>query len=395
MDEISELEVQCAADSQDSVKDTTAPGMTVQGESNGTVCTESKDHAVINGHVEPGEPSQNGLTRVKEERPSTLPPSVDGPGDTNNNVQDTKAPVLDPGSSLLSSVPASSSRAPGSFSASGQAELRHDVSEGRLGVVKKEEEPVSPIPALVPVGDQAAYRRSGPSSDKGKLEELSSTKSDNSQPSVKSESGKEVARQSGQPSTQGGSSGANSDGKVPSGEKTLQLGSDSRVKQENDTVSVGIDNTASDGKEENREWSQSMSDDESVGAMNNLLDDINQIQDDLEGRMDDIEQQLTGEIPSSSFTVQYFELFGCVQSYFSTTSFQGKGLGNEVDSSNFSRCANRDLAPIKLDVTCTHAYQHTRITPGNARSSRFRLARANHAVVKNKTVHISQFISTW
>ena len=303
MDKIGELEVQSAADSQDSVKDTTAAGMTVQGESNGTVCTEGKDHAVINGHVEPGEPSQNGLTRVKEERPSTPPPSVDGPGDTNNNVQDTKAPVLDPGSSLLSSVPASSSRAPGSFNTSGQADLRHDVSEGRLGVVKKEEEPVSPIPALVPVGEQTAYIKSGPSSDKGKPEELSSTKSDNSQPSVKSESGKEVSRQSGQPSTQGGSSGADSDAKVPSGERTPPLGSDSRVKQENNNISATSDNSASGGKEENRESSQSMSDDESVGAMNNLLDDITQIQDDLEGRMDDIEQQLTGEIPGSSFTV--------------------------------------------------------------------------------------------
>lgn len=303
MDKIGESEVQSAADSQDSVKDTTPAGMTVQGESNRTGCTESKDHAVINGHIEPGDPSQNGLTRVKQERPSTPPPSVDGPGDTNNNVQGTKAPVLDPCSSLLSSVPASSSRALGSFSASSEAEVRHDVSEGRLDVVKKEEEPVSPIPALVPVGEQTAYIKSGPSSDKGKLEKLSSTKSDHSQLSVKSESDKEITRQSGQPSALVGSSGANSDAKIASGEKTLQLGSDSRVKQENDTTSAASDNTASDGKQENQEPSQSMSDDESVGAMNNLLDDITQIQDDLEGRMDDIEQQLTGEIPKSSFTV--------------------------------------------------------------------------------------------
>lgn len=302
-DKTVELEVQSAADSQDSVKDTTPAGMTVQGESNGTVCTESKDHAVINGHVEPGDPSQNGLTMVKQERPSTPPPSVDGPGDSNNNVQGTKAPVLDPGSSLLSSAPASSSRAPGTFSASSDAELGHGVSEGRLGVVKKEEEPVSPIPALVPVGEQTAYIKSGPSSDKGKLEELSRNKSDNSQPSVKSECDKEVARESGQPNALVGSSGANSEAKVPSGERTVQLGSDSRVKQENDTMSAASDNTASDRKEENQESSQSMSDDESVGAMNNLLDDITQIQDDLEGRMDDIEQQLTGKIPRRSFTV--------------------------------------------------------------------------------------------
>ena len=68
-------------------------------------------------------------------------------------------------------------------------------------------------------------------------------------------------------------------------------------------MSAASDNTASDRKEENQESSQSMSDDESVGAMNNLLDDITQIQDDLEGRMDDIEQQLTSKIPRRSFTV--------------------------------------------------------------------------------------------
>ena len=271
------------------MKDTTPAGNAGQGESNGTVCTESKDHAVINGHVEAGDPSENGLTRVKQERPSTPPASVDdGPGDTNNNVQGTKAPVMDPGSNLMSTVPASSSRAPGSFSASNEAELRVDVREGRLGVVKKEEQPVSPIPALVPVGEQTPYLKSGLSSDKGKLDELSCTKSDNSQPS---ESDKEVARQPGQANASEGSSRADcSDATVPSSERT---GSDSRVKQENDATSTASD-AASDGKTQDQESVQSMSDDESVGALNNLLDDITQIQDDVEGRMDDIEQQLTG-----------------------------------------------------------------------------------------------------
>jgi len=297
VNETGELEVH-SADERDSLKDTSPSGNTGQGESNGTVSTDSKDHAVINGHVEPGGPSQNGLTNVKQERPSTPPPPVNGPGDTNNNVQGTKAPVLDLSSSLMSTVPDSSSRAPGSFSASSDAELRVDASEGRLGVVKKEEEPVSPIPALVPVGEQTAYIKSGPSSDKGKPEELSSTKSDDSHPSVKSESDKEVARQSGQANAPVGSSGTNcSDAKVPSGERSPQLGSDSRVKQENDTVSAASDNTAGDVKAEDQ--AQSMSDDESVGAINNLLDDITQIQDDLEGRMDDIEQQLTGEKTNS------------------------------------------------------------------------------------------------
>ena len=92
-------------------------------------------------------------------------------------------------------------------------------------MVKKEEEPVSPIPALVPVGEQTAYIKSGPSSDKGKLEDLSSTKSDNSQLSVKSESDKENATQSGQPSAPGLL--RKTLVKVSSGERTLQLGSDS------------------------------------------------------------------------------------------------------------------------------------------------------------------------
>lgn len=285
MNKAGEVEVQSATDAHDSVKATTPAGITGQGESNGTVSAESKEHAVINGHVEPGDPSHNGLTRVKQERPFTPPPSVDGPGDTNNNIQGTKAPVLNTGSSLMSMVPASSSRVPGSFSTSNEAELRVDSSEGRrLGVVKKEEQPVSPIPALVPVGEEATYMKSGPSSDQRKHEGVSNTKSDSSQPCVKSESDKDV-----------GSSRADcSDAKVPSGERTPQLGSDSRVKQENESMSAAS-GTASDAKAENQESAQSMSDDESVGAINNLLDDITQIQDDLEGRMDEIEQQLTGE----------------------------------------------------------------------------------------------------
>lgn len=59
-------------------------------------------------------------------------------------------------------------------------------------MVRKEGEPVSPIPALVPVCEQTAYIKSGPSSDRGKLEDLSSTKSNNSQLSVKSESVKKM-----------------------------------------------------------------------------------------------------------------------------------------------------------------------------------------------------------
>lgn len=92
-------------------------------------------------------------------------------------------------------------------------------------MVKKEGEPVSPIPALVPVCEQTAYIKSGPSSDRGKLEDLSSTKSNNSQLSVKSESDKENARQSGQLSAPGLQ--RKTLAKAPSGDTTLQLGSDS------------------------------------------------------------------------------------------------------------------------------------------------------------------------
>ncbi|KAL9963085.1 hypothetical protein ACROYT_G032256 [Oculina patagonica] len=288
-----ESTVQTSTDAHDSIKDSTTAGVIHQGESSRTVCTESKGHAVINGHAEPGESAQNGLTRVKQERPSTPPPRIDGPGDTNNNIQDKKAPVLNTGSSLMSAVPASS----GSFSASSQHEARVDSSEGRLGVVKKEEEPLSPIPALVPVGDQTGYMKSGPSSDQGKPEGISNTTSDNSQPSVKPESDREETGKSVQLKPSVGSSKADgSQVKAPTGASTPQLGSDSQVKQENESM-ISTQSTASasssDVKTENQESAQSMSDDESVGAINNLLDDITQIQDDLESRMDEIEQQLT------------------------------------------------------------------------------------------------------
>lgn len=294
MNKTGESTVQTSTDTRDSVKDSTPSGVIHQGESSRTVCTESEGHAVINGHAEQGESAQNGLKRVKQERPSTPPPRIDGPGDTNNNIQDKKAPVLNTGSSLMSTVPASS----GSFSASSQHESRVDSSEGRLGVVKKEEEPLSPIPALVPVGEQTAYIKRRSSSDQGKPEGVPNTTSDNSQPTVKPEIDREGTGQSVQLKPSVGSCRADgSQVKASSGESTPQLASDSQVKQENESM-ISTQSTASttscDVKTENQDSAQSMSDDESVGAINNLLDDITQIQDDLESRMDEIEQQLTG-----------------------------------------------------------------------------------------------------
>lgn len=286
--------VQSTTDARDPVTDLAQGGVIQHGESSGTVCAESKDHAVINGHAELGDPAQNGLAKVKQERPSTPLPRIDGPGDTNNNIQDRKAPVLNTASSLMSTAPASSS----SYSTSDQPESHVDSSDGRLGVVKKEEEPLSPIPALVPAGEQTAYVKSGLS--EGKSEGMSNTKLDKSQPSVKPESDTEGTGKPVELKSSVGSSRAEcSQVKAPTGESTPQLGSDSRVKQENESMISAqstASTTSSDVKTENQESAQSMSDDESVGAINSLLDDITQIQDDLEGRMDDIEQQLTGKI---------------------------------------------------------------------------------------------------
>lgn len=280
-----ESTVPAATSAHDSVKLTPE-----QGESSRPVCTESEGPAVINGHAEQEGPAQNGLASVKQERPSTPPPRIDGPGDTNNNIQD-KAPVLNTGSSLMSSDTTSS----GSFSGSSQ----HESSKDTLSEVKREEEPLSPIPALVPVGEQTGYMKSELSSSQGKLEGTLNTKSDNGQTSVKPESDKEGTGQQAQLNSSVGSSRADSSQvKAPTSEGTPQLGADSRVKQENESAISSLSTastTTSEVKVESQESAQSMSDDESAGAINNLLDDITQIQDDLESRMDDIEQQLTGE----------------------------------------------------------------------------------------------------
>lgn len=70
---------------------------------------------------------------------------------------------------------------------------------------------------------------------------------------------------------------------------------DTNIKQENDSIVImqkganaGINMT-----ETREELSQQgLSDDEEIGAMNNLLGDIGQMHDDLEVRMDEVERQL-------------------------------------------------------------------------------------------------------
>ena len=296
-----ESSVLSAIDVNKTGKDTT---LTEQGECNKPVSMEDKGHAVINGHIEIGNASYNGLVRVKQERPSTPPPSLDGPGDSNNNIQDKKVPLsTNVGSVSLSNVPDSSIRSQSSFSTSTESGVEN--SEGSLSATKNEEEPLSPIPALVPVGGQTAYVKSEPSTSQGKTKACSNITSSNSHPSVKSEVDGEGTEKSVELTPSVGSSEValkppvGSPKAEPTGESKPQMGSDTRVKRENE-LRIATQSGApvgSEVKEESQvESVQSLSDDDEdgVGAMGNLLCDITQIQDDLEERMDDIEQQLAG-----------------------------------------------------------------------------------------------------
>jgi len=269
-------------------------------ESSKPVCEDSKGQAIINGHAEMGGAAQNGLVSVKQERPSTPPPTLDGPGDSNNNIQDKKVPVLS------SAVANSSSESNGSVGTSNESGI--ESSRGRLSAVKKEEEPSSPIPALVPVGGQTSYVKSAPATDKGKPEATLNTNSDISQTSVKSEDDTKGTGQPAELKSSGESPevkpkssvesprAETSEVKVPTGDPKAQVGSDAHIKQETELTTTAQSGLAAvtDVKEEKQSESvQSLSDEEEIGAMNNLLGDINQIHDDLEERMDEIERQLT------------------------------------------------------------------------------------------------------
>lgn len=277
------------------VEDCCVTNVNEQGEK--TVCTENKSILVVNGHVEHEDHSPNGLPKVKEERSSTSPRPEEGPGDTNNNIQDKSVPLLSTGSVLMSSL--SSSSGTGASAVSGSTESCTGGSEGQLGVIKKEEDPQSPIPALVPAGERTVFMKSASLPEQGKSEEESVSKSENVQLAVKPENDTEGTGQSAELKPHGGSSRVDqAEVKTSTGESNPKVGSESQVKQENESRNSASAAGAreSEIKTENQESGQSLSDDESVGAINNLLDDITQIQDDLEGRMDQIEQQLAGEL---------------------------------------------------------------------------------------------------
>ena len=293
-----------ATDANSTVKESKTVALNKLGESSKPVCAENKEHTIVNGHAEIGASAHNGLVKVKQERPSTPPPSLDGPGDSNNNIQDKSTPLFTNTGSM--SLPAgSSSRSHSSFRTSTESGVVS--TEGQSSAVKKEEEPLSPIPALVPVGGQTAYVKSTLSTDQGIPEVILNAKSDNSQPSVKSEGGREGTGQPVELKSSAGSSEVkpnasvgsprvdSSEGKVP--ETKPQLGSDTQIKQENESRISAQSRvpTGSEVKEESQDDSvQSWSDDDGVGAANNLLGDITDMQDDLEERMDEIERQLTG-----------------------------------------------------------------------------------------------------
>ena len=199
---------------------------------------KSEGHAVVNGHAELGNVAQNGLLRVKQERPSTPPPSLDGPGDSNkqerpstpppsldgpgdsnNNIQGRKAPVS---TNTLSTVADTSSRTHSSLLTNTDSGV--EVSKG--STVKKEEEPLSPIPALVPVGGPTPCVKSQP--EQVKPETVLNLTPDNSQSSVKSEGQREGAEKSAELKSSVASTG------TVSMESNPQPGSQTQIKQENE-----------------------------------------------------------------------------------------------------------------------------------------------------------------
>ena len=180
---------------------------------------KSEGHAVVNGHAELGNAAQNGLLRVKQERPSTPPSSLDGPGDSNNNIQGRKAPVS---TNTLSTVADTSSRTHSSLLTNTDSGV--ELSEG--STVKKEEEPLSPIPALVPVGGPTPCVKSR--LEQVKPETILNLTPDNSQSSVKSEGQREGAEKSAELKSSVASTG------TVSMESNPQPGSETQIKQENE-----------------------------------------------------------------------------------------------------------------------------------------------------------------
>lgn len=229
--------------------------------------------ALVNGHQE------NGLVKVKQERPTTPSTSESTNGDSNNNIDGKEV-------SLLTNTNSESLSTATNFASETRTQLRSELSES--GALKKEEEPLSPIPALVPVGGQGPYVISTHSNDQKKSELTSNKKSPNFQPVIKACT--RDTQETEQLEKINTSGVCLSDTKPPGT-------SDTYLKQENDSIVItqGGANTGNNVTETRELSQQSLSDDEEVGAMNNLLGDIGQMQDDLEVRMDEVERQLEGQ----------------------------------------------------------------------------------------------------
>ena len=229
---------------------------------------------IVNGHQE------NGLVKVKQERPTTPTTSENTTGDSNNNIDGKKI-------SLLANTSSDSLSTATNAAGETRTQLRSELNE--LGALKKEEEPLSPIPALVPVGGQAPYVINTHPNDQKKSELTSNKKSPNFQPVVK------TSTRDTQETVQLGK--LNTSGVCLSDNKPAGT-FDTNIKQENDSIVV-IQKGANSGinmTETREELSQQgLSDDEEIGAMNNLLGDIGQMHDDLEVRMDEVERQLEGK----------------------------------------------------------------------------------------------------
>ncbi|XP_068734964.1 uncharacterized protein [Montipora capricornis] len=264
-----EIPLEASTSTQDS---TSGALVADQGESQNRIPGDSNENVIINGHQE------NGHERLKQERPSTPPSSLDTSGDSNNNIHSKKVPLLtDTGPSSPSSSD-STSRI--------RTESGSEANEETSGAVKREEEPLSPIPALVPAGGQMPYTAiRTPSTDQRGLKLISNKHLDTCQPSAHD------MQETGQQNNLATSGGSLKVEERLDESKTAQT-SDATIKRENESNNTA-QSAVTNVKEPHEEFpKQSLSDDEEIGAMNNLLIDINQMQDDMEDRMDEIERQL-------------------------------------------------------------------------------------------------------
>ena len=233
--------------------------------------------SVINGHTEPEIRNHNSLKKVKLQKLSSPFPLTDT-GDSNNNLHDSKESM-----SNCTSISTSVS------STSCGDRVSHVVGgETSAEKIKSDHEPLSPVPALVSVEDQVTHKDTSAAA---------SERQNPSQLPVKSEA--RDGQTTEQTCPRGFVAGLPLEAHVSLKQSRPQFESETlpRSEDESGTWMESVEaTTSSDSREEIDQASPSrMSEDEGLGAMNNLLDDITFMQDDLETRVNDIEEQLAGK----------------------------------------------------------------------------------------------------